>query len=298
MRIHHLNCGVTEPFGGALMGGTGHPLRKVSGLSHCLLVETSRDLVLIDSGFGMGDIEHPAERLGRRFVRLARPVLDPGQTALAQLTALGYAPGDLRHIVLTHLDPDHAGGISDFPQAKVHVLADAHRAAAARPGRHERARARANQLQWAHGPDWVTYDAGDGERWFGLEGARPLRGLPPDILLMPLPGHSHGHAGVAVRSGGGPGSATEWVLHAGDAYFFHGQLDHDHPSAPAGIRLFEKRQQVDAAARADTQARLRVLVSAHSDQVEVISGHDRSEFDRHLPRPSAPAATVSGTKKE
>lgn len=29
---------------------------------------------------------------------------------------------DVRHIVLTHLDFDHAGGLDDFPEATVHML--------------------------------------------------------------------------------------------------------------------------------------------------------------------------------
>ncbi|MGP3965322.1 hypothetical protein ACTWPT_56180 [Nonomuraea sp. 3N208] len=43
---------------------------------------------------------------------------------------------------------------------------------------------------------------------------RQLNGLPPEILLIPLAGHSRGHSGVAVDTG------ATWLLHAGDAYFF------------------------------------------------------------------------------
>ncbi len=32
----------------------------------------------------------------------------------------------MRHIVLTHLDVDHAGGLPDFPDARVHVFAREH----------------------------------------------------------------------------------------------------------------------------------------------------------------------------
>jgi glyoxylase-like metal-dependent hydrolase (beta-lactamase superfamily II) len=35
-----------------------------------------------------------------------------------------YDPKDVRHIVLTHLDFDPAGGLGDFPHATVHMLAD------------------------------------------------------------------------------------------------------------------------------------------------------------------------------
>ncbi|MFD0510570.1 MBL fold metallo-hydrolase [Streptomyces aureus] len=34
------------------------------------------------------------------------------------MTGLGYAVDDVRHIVLTHLDLDHAGGLPDFPRAR------------------------------------------------------------------------------------------------------------------------------------------------------------------------------------
>ena len=49
------------------------------------------------------------------------PRLDPAETAVRQVEALGYSKSDVRHLLLTHLDRDHAGGIPDFPNAKVHV---------------------------------------------------------------------------------------------------------------------------------------------------------------------------------
>src|SRR3546814_2886084 len=60
---------------------------------------------------------------------------------------------------------------------------------------------------------------GRGERWFGFEAVRDLDGLPPEILLVPLPGHTWGHSGVAVQEDGGG-----WLLHAGDAYFYRGEV--------------------------------------------------------------------------
>jgi glyoxylase-like metal-dependent hydrolase (beta-lactamase superfamily II) len=36
-----------------------------------------------------------------------------------QVQRLGFDPRDVRHIVLTHLDFDHAGGLDDFPHATV-----------------------------------------------------------------------------------------------------------------------------------------------------------------------------------
>jgi glyoxylase-like metal-dependent hydrolase (beta-lactamase superfamily II) len=51
-----------------------------------------------------------------------------GGEAFEQVRALGFAPNDVRHVLLTHLDRDHAGGLSDFvaepPLAAAGVLAN------------------------------------------------------------------------------------------------------------------------------------------------------------------------------
>ena len=138
------------------------------------------------------------------------------QTALHQIRALGFDPADVRDIVLTHLDLDHAGGLIDFPQARVHVYAEELRALQSPRDAAERNRYRT--VQFAHDPKWTSY-SDTGEPWFGFGAVRQLAGLPDEILLIPLSGHTRGHAGVAVDTGNG------WLLNAGDSYFFHGQVD-------------------------------------------------------------------------
>ncbi|HBH16463.1 MAG TPA: MBL fold metallo-hydrolase, partial [Leclercia adecarboxylata] len=43
-------------------------------------------------------------------------------TARARVEALGFSVADVRHIILTHLDFDHAGGLTDFPHARIHLM--------------------------------------------------------------------------------------------------------------------------------------------------------------------------------
>ncbi len=121
MRVHHLDCATMCPVGGRLYDGCSH---GVFGrlVSHCLLLETSRGLVLVDTGIGLRDTLDPYPRLSRLYVDLLNVQLDPERTAVRQLRRLGFDPRDVRHVVLTHLDFDHAGGLEDFPQAAVHVL--------------------------------------------------------------------------------------------------------------------------------------------------------------------------------
>src|SRR5258708_2968958 len=221
MRIHHLNCGTTRPFGGRLVDGRGHPFRSARGICHCLLIETGQGLVLVDSGFGMTDVQRPVESLGRPFLAMSRPPLDPEETAIRP------------------------------PQ----------------------------------GPDWVPHSWAGGDRWFGFEAIRQPPGLPADLLLVPLPGHSRGHTAVAVLAQPATGSGPQWLLHAGDAYFFHGEIDPAHPRTPPGLRLFQTVLQTDANARHHNQARLRELAAGHGAQVAIFSAHDPQE----MPSPATPS---------
>ena len=210
-------------------------------------------------------------RLPRAFRLLTGLRLEPDATALAQVRRLGYAADDVRHIFLTHLDLDHAGGLSDFPRARVHLDALEVEAALAPRTLNEKARYLAKQ--WSHEPLWVRHRP-RGERWFGFECVRDVPGMPPELLIVPLHGHTRGHAGVAVRTDSG------WLLHAGDAYFYHGQLE-PRPRQRLGTTLLERYDDMDRRARVDNQARLRKLRADHGE-VRVFCAHDPSEYDRCL----------------
>ncbi|MEE3128667.1 MAG: MBL fold metallo-hydrolase, partial [Actinomycetota bacterium] len=180
MRVHHLNAATMRPAG--TFGGRLSPTDMVA---HTLVVERPEGLLLVDTGFGRGDVADP-KRLGQPFRAMVRPALDPAETAHAQLAGLGLDPADVTDIVLTHLDLDHAGGLSDFPTARVHVH-EAELAAAMAPTFREKARYLS--VQWAHGPQWVTH-ATAGESWMGLSAVSALPGASGgsegEVLLVPL----------------------------------------------------------------------------------------------------------------
>ncbi|MFX5157655.1 hypothetical protein ABTC76_19800, partial [Acinetobacter baumannii] len=54
--------------------------------------------------------------------------------------------------------------------------------------------------QWGDTSRWHTYPSRAGGRWFGFDAVTQLDNLPPEILLVPLPGHTAGHAGVAIET--------------------------------------------------------------------------------------------------
>jgi glyoxylase-like metal-dependent hydrolase (beta-lactamase superfamily II) len=273
MRIHHLNCISSCPLGGHLMDGrTPGVLTRGHLCCHCLAIETDHGIVLVDTGFGLRDVASPRTRLSKFFLFLLSPEFREEMTALRQLQRLGFRGEDVRHIILTHLDFDHAGGLDDFPHATVHMLRQERDYALQQKTWLDRQRFRPQQ--WGTRANWRVYSASAGEPWFGFDAVRQLAGLPPEILMVPLPGHTHGHSGIAVRSEG------RWLLQTGDAYFWHQEMDPDHPRCTPGLRLYQTLMEKDRRLRLGNQRRLRALRRQHGQEVEVFCAHDPTEFER------------------
>jgi glyoxylase-like metal-dependent hydrolase (beta-lactamase superfamily II) len=274
LKIHHLNCGTMCPHGKKLINGTGGLLEAAEMCCHCLLIESADGLVLVDTGLGSADVRDP-RHLGAGFRALTRPALRMEETALHQVQALGFKPADVRHIVVTHLDLDHAGGLPDFPDAQVHIFAPEHHAAMDRPSLGEKARYR--PAHFAHRPKWKIHET-QGERWFGFDSIRTLPGSRDEILLVPLIGHTRGHCGVAVRTGGLGGK--DWLMHCGDAYFYRDEVNPDHHYCTPGLRLFQNLVQIDGRQRRANQARLLQLAGEQRGQMRLFCAHDPVELER------------------
>ena len=261
--IHHLDCISMCP-----------RLLKVNERGrlaiHVLAIESERDgLILVDTGYGTEAASNP-KKIPGFFRFLARPQFSREATALGRLEALGFSADDVRHIVVTHLDLDHAGGLRDFPNAVVHIHARELEAAQKRQTLPERNRYLPYQIE---GVEFAPY-AETGDDWFGFEAARTLRGLESDIALVPLFGHSRGHSGVAVKDG------QRWLLHAGDAYFHHSELG-DPPRGTGALNAFQKLAQIDGATRLANRDRLAALAKEHGRDIEIFCAHDPIELERY-----------------
>lgn len=248
VRIRHLNC------------GTLHAPPNPKASCHCLLLETAAGLALVDAGIGLADVRDPLGRIGQPIIEAAGFQFHEAQTALRQIEQLGFAAGDVRSVVLTHGDPDHAGGVADFPEAAVHASQEERTAI-------ERGGPRYLAAQFAHGPRWTTYGVST-DRWFGLEARLLDLGMSIEAYLVPLFGHTLGHCGVAIRT------VDRWLLHVGDAYYLRVELTtEDHPvSALAALRA------ENDAMRRSSLAELRRLARDHAGEIELLGYHDFSEF--------------------
>ncbi len=124
---------------------------------------------------------------------------------------------------------------------------------------------------WEHHPKWALHVGIDGE-WYDFESLRIIEGLAPEMLYIPLPGHTRGHCGVAIKTEDG------WLLQCGDAASSLYQLADVYDRDPSSYQVrvfpgwFARRiigQHV---------AHLRKLVQEHGDEVRVINSHDIYSF--------------------
>lgn len=266
MRIHHINCGAMQPYGGSLFDGQTPGLGPATLTCHCLVLETDAGLVLVDTGTTSLDAAAAARRHSPLFLTIDRLRLDPAEAAVSRIRALGLDPERVGHVVMTHLDFDHAAGLVDLPGAAVHLSAA--EAAAARLPRGAKNQGRYRPGQWGRTDRWRTYDRFERD-WYGLP-ATALQGLGEDILLVWLPGHTPGHCGVAVRR------KDDWLLHAGDAVFHHRELDMPRPYMPPAARAYQWFMQDSQVERRRSLRALRRLKSRHGRDVAVVCTHDPS----------------------
>ncbi|WP_257386194.1 MBL fold metallo-hydrolase [Tahibacter caeni] len=191
------------------------------------LVDTGRRRVLVDAGAGS--------------------LLGPGLGQVQQhLRAAGYAPEQIDDVLITHLHPDHSGGLSvegraAFPNAVVHVDADESafwldKANAARVDDNVKgafdAAAAALQPYQAQGR-LKTFRAG----------TRVTDGID----AVASHGHTAGHTAFRVRSG--KQTLLLWgdVVHVGAVQFADPAVTIRFDSVPAEARAERLRRYADAA---------------------------------------------------
>ena len=275
MRVHHLNCGTINVPGGVSVIGTGGLLRRAPGVSHCLLVETDDGLLLVDSGIGMRDCLSPTPLMNVMLAIGGFP-RNVRETAFEQVRSLGFRPEDVRHIALTHFHFDHAGGLPDFPHAQVHIYALEYQAVTEPQDMYERHPYR--REHWAHGPEWVVHDL-QAERWFGLPHTPWVNLGATAFCFVPLTGHTRGHCAVALRLDG------RWLLHCGDAYAYHGEVDPVAPRLAPYAGSLRRLMNLNKSFRhiGAHSHRLRELLAAHGDEVVLTCSHDPHEFGKFAP---------------
>ncbi len=265
MKLYFLATGFGSVAKGLFVQGAGMKSVRFPILS--VLIERDHDLVLFDTGLGtrIEDEMKPPIYWGNLFFhrRVMRTRFDPRRDALIhQLPRLGYKPSDVKHVILSHLHWDHAGGIRDFPDARFIVGRREWNFAAGLAGKalFKNAYIKEQFLAEALQIELVETDPG-----------RPFKNFPASydlfgdgsLVLLDLPGHSPGLMGLYVTMPSG-----RRFLLSGDTFYFPEGLEQRIPKSALMRALVSEGPEAVASIE-----KIAVLRQSEPD-LEIVGSHD------------------------
>ncbi|MCD0476427.1 MBL fold metallo-hydrolase [Flavobacterium sp. EDS] len=245
--IYHLNCvKIVSPVNDNVCG-------------HCILIKENDNLILIDTGIGLLDIQQPLERIGQELIDMVGYRFNENQTAIRQIEELGLDPKKVTDCIISHLDNDHIGGLADFPNATVHVGIEEYE-------NYNSGNPRYLKAPLSHNPTIKTYKKSD-FNWFGFEARKVATNTETEIFLIPLFGHTLGHCGVAFKKD------DTWIFYIADAYYMRVELSHsNHP-----VNQLARMRAENNNLRLNSLDKIRTLINEHPE-IEVFGYHDIEEF--------------------
>lgn len=220
------------------------------------LIKHDKEHVLFDTGLGRQiDTQYRTDMpvWWRPFFRYDKPV----DAAADQLQRAGIAP--VRQVVLSHSHWDHAGGVADFPAARIAV-------AAAEMQRIEHPSS-------GPGGTWASQVGGAGVAWqpltfsggafMGYESSLDMFG-DGTVVLVPMPGHTPGSVGMFV------------TVDSGRRYFLIGDVAWTQEAMAQGAAKFwVAGKLVDADGVQTQQAVAKVMTLMQSTpSLVVVPAHD------------------------
>ncbi len=157
-------------------------------------IEHDEGVIVVDTGEtaqvhvrGYHPSWHPFYRRAVRFS------VHPDEEIGPRLRALGISPRDVRHVVLTHLHTDHAGGLAHLTGSKIWVAKQEFERAQGWGGRIQGYLPHRWPKWWQ--PEWIQFASGT----VGPFKQSMALTKAEDVLIVPTPGHTPHHASVIVR---------------------------------------------------------------------------------------------------
>jgi glyoxylase-like metal-dependent hydrolase (beta-lactamase superfamily II) len=245
----------------ALLVPGGSITKKVNSNFSAFLIKHYNDYLLFDTGMGT-QIDNQYQQgmpiWWRPFFKYDKPVV----SARTQLDQAGLPP--LKRVILSHSHWDHAGGVLDFPEAKVSV-APAEFALIHHPST-------------GPGGTWKSQIGAASIQWEALQFKPiPFKGYPESldlfqdgkVVLVPMPGHTPGSVGLFVAAD------------SGVVYFFIGDVAWTVAALKEGAPKFWMAGKLVDGHQQQTQnilEKVRALMQAEPSLV-VIPAHDSTVQD-------------------
>jgi glyoxylase-like metal-dependent hydrolase (beta-lactamase superfamily II) len=240
----------------ALLVPGGSVSQQVDSNFSAFLIKHNNDYLLFDTGMGRqidGQYQQGMPLWWRPFFKYDKPVV----SAREQLDKAGMPP--LKRVILSHSHWDHAGGVMDFPEARVSVAAAE--------------LARIHNPSTGPGGTWESQISAATIAWETLAFQPvPFKGYPESldlyqdgkVVLVPMPGHTPGSVGLFVTAD------------SGKVYFFVGDVAWTVAALQQGKPKFwvaGKLVDGDAQQTQSSLEKVRALMQAEPGLV-VVPAHD------------------------
>lgn len=216
------------------------------------LIEHPKGLVLFDTAWHTDVRERPVRHESFPLWFASKPELPLGQAVSERLRAMGYGPSDVNHVILSHMDVDHASGLTLVKDAR-HIWASGEELTAAKSGDIRYC----NKKLWKNIPIAPIPFAEDsavpyGKSWdvFG-DGT---------VKALFMPGHSAGSVVLEIQNNG------RFVLLVGDTGYSKSSWEELRLPGPVYSRdcLLRSLKWVDAAFRKENCA---AVLACHDPEV-------------------------------
>jgi glyoxylase-like metal-dependent hydrolase (beta-lactamase superfamily II) len=246
----------------ALLVPGGSVTKQVESNFSAFLIKHGNDYLLFDTGMGKqinNQYQQGMPIWWRPFFKYDKPVV----SAREQLDKSGIPA--IRRVILSHSHWDHAGGVLDFPDAKVGV-AGAELALLKSPST-------------GPGGTWESQIGAASIQWETLVFQLvPFKGYPQSldlfqdgkVVLVPMPGHTPGSVGLVVTTD------------SGSVYFFIGDVAWTQAALKQGKPKFwvaGKLVDGDAQQTQSSLEKVQALMQAEPGLV-VVPAHDSTVQDR------------------
>ena len=245
----------TQPFafGGEEGPDAFDPEVRYRGSLQNYLIDTGNEVILVDTGLPAGTPEEAPNETSLAYT--GKDVC----TYMEALAALGYEPGQVSAILLTHKHADHSGELRSFPNAKIYVNAE---------------ETSAEELQGL--PNIVPVKFTDGAYFNFPESQRIAEG----ITYVKAKGHTNGNSIVIVENDG-----LFYMLHGDITYvdeaLYENKLSVVFEDLPAARETLDR-------VRAFVRDRPTVYCGTHTPQ-----GYENLEAKRVMDLDNPPATVLA-----
>jgi glyoxylase-like metal-dependent hydrolase (beta-lactamase superfamily II) len=241
-RLHVIDCGSAHAADQSLWSPGVNVGVPIDFSDNCYLIHHSQEGYLL---WDTGITDRLAGLANGVTIPALRQTWHRAQALAASLAALAVRPADIRYVAVSHVHPDHAGNIDEFPGATLLI----------------------QKPEWDYAATLTQSPFKADRLTVSLSGDKDMFG-DGSLTILSTPGHTPGHQSLLVRL-----ERTGYIVLSGDAVHFQSNWDNRR------IPSFN----YDRAQSAASMEKIALVLAAKKAQLWINHDKPSSDARRRLP---------------